>query len=334
MPWVGRTAETLRSDSGDTAAVRALVVSNMWPTAMRPALGTFVRDQVDALRRRGDVDIDLATFPPGGRNYLTALPGLARRRGYDVVHAHFGLTAFPALAAGGHLRAVTLHGNDLVAPRSRRATLAVLPRYDLIAVPSEDARTLLPTRFAHGACVLPTGIDLATFSPIDRGEARRALGLDPARPFALFPHDPARAVKRLDLARLATGDHHLEILGNEPRERMRLWLNAASVVLCPSDWETFGMTAVETAACGTAVIATPTGAHAEVLSGIPWAHCGPFDRAVWRTFVAQALGEDRQYPDGPASVAPWSSDVMAGRLVDAWRSGAAAGRGARRQRQG
>ena len=33
--------------------VRALVVTDMYPMAERPASGSFVRDQVEALRRAG-----------------------------------------------------------------------------------------------------------------------------------------------------------------------------------------------------------------------------------------------------------------------------------------
>jgi predicted signal transduction protein with EAL and GGDEF domain len=49
--------------------VRALVVTNMYPTTRDPARGTFVRDQVEALRRLDGVDVDvrasfgLALFP-------------------------------------------------------------------------------------------------------------------------------------------------------------------------------------------------------------------------------------------------------------------------------
>ncbi len=309
--------------------VRALIVSNMWPTPQRPALGTFVVDQVEALRRLGSVDVEVATFPPGGAHYLTAIPGLARRRGYDVVHAHFGLTALPALAAGGAFRGVTLHGTDLIAPRSRRATLAVLPRYDLVAVPSAWARDeLLPPARASRARVLPCGVDLHTFAPTDRREARTALGLDPGAPFALFPYDPARAVKRHDFAVAAAGEHQLYTLGNEPRDRMRLWLAAASVVLCPADWETFGMAAVEAAGCGTTVVATRVGVHPEVLDPLPWAVCADFDAPVWRAAVDTAIEADEQHPDGAVHVRPWSSDAMAEQLVEAWQSGS----GSRRQR--
>jgi teichuronic acid biosynthesis glycosyltransferase TuaC len=320
----------LRSACRDTAHVRALVVSNMWPTEQQPALGSFVRDQVEALQRRDDVELELVTFAPGALNYLRALPALARERKFDVVHAHFGLTAWPALAAGGTVRGVTLHGNDLMTPRSRRLTLAVLPRYDVVGVPSEHAIAMLPTREAARASVLPCGINLHDFQPLDRAEARRALGLDPQEPFAVFPFDPARPVKRHDRAVAAAGPHQLHALGFEPRDRMRLWLNAASVVICPSEWETFGMAAVEAVACGTATIGTPTGVHEDVLGAAPWCDVRPWDERLWRGFVDGAIAADQQHADGRAHALRWSSDLMAERLVQHWRAATEA----RRQRQG
>lgn len=292
----------------------------MWPTAERPALGTFVRDQVEALERRTDVEVQVATFPPGGANYLKAIPGLRRHDRFDVVHAHFGLTALPALAVRAEIRGVTLHGTDLIDPRSRRITTRVTPRYDVLGVPSTHAIGLLSYRDRPRAQVLPCGIDMHRFTPLPRAEARRALGLDPSAPFALFPYDPVRPNKRHDLAAAASRGHHLVALGHEPRERVHLWLSAASAVLCPSTWETFGMAAAEAAACGTAVVATPTGAHREVLEPLPWCTCEAFDLEVWRAAVDAAIAEDRQHDDGWAHVEQWSSDAMAERLVIAWRA--------------
>lgn len=310
--------------------MRALIVSNMWPTDERPALGTFVRDQVEALQRRDDLEVELATFPPGGANYLRAIPELRRRGRFDVVHAHFGLTALPALAVRAGVRGVTLHGTDVINPRSRRITTRVLPRYDLVGVPSAHAVGLLPYRDRDRAQVLPCGIDMRRFTPLERRAARRALGLDPEAPFALFPYDPVRPNKRHDLAAAASRGHHLVALGHEPRERMHLWLSAASVVLCPSTWETFGMAAAEAAACGTPVIATPTGAHREVLGPLPWCTCEAFDLDVWRAAVDAAIGADTQHDGGWEHVAQWSSDAMAERLVIAWRQAT----GTPRQSQG
>src|SRR3954451_11164173 len=99
----------------------------MYPTAQRPALGSFVRDQVAALQRRDDVHVELYAFTGGLKSYPRAAVELRRRfrgRTFDVVHAHFGLTAWPALLARLGPVVVTLHGNDLFHPRSRRLTLA------------------------------------------------------------------------------------------------------------------------------------------------------------------------------------------------------------------
>ena len=86
--------------------MRVLVVTNLYPTARRPALGPFVRDQVDALRSLDGIEVDLHSFDPTGgiRPYLKESITLARRyrdSDYDVVHSHYGLTGFCALAVRG-----------------------------------------------------------------------------------------------------------------------------------------------------------------------------------------------------------------------------------------
>ncbi|MGB2710942.1 MAG: glycosyltransferase, partial [Conexibacter sp.] len=109
--------------------MRALVVTNMYPTQARPALGRFVRDQVEALRRIDGVEVELFAFPPGLRSYPRAALALRRRyrrTRFDVVHAHFGLTAWPSLAVRGAPHVVTFHGTDLAHPRSRRLSRAVV----------------------------------------------------------------------------------------------------------------------------------------------------------------------------------------------------------------
>src|SRR3984957_17668455 len=158
-----------------SSAMRALVVTNMYPSPERPALGSFVRDQVQALQRIDDVQLDVFAFAPGGYGaYTRASRELGRRfRGerFDVVHAHFGLTAWPALLAPARFRAVTLHGTDLSHPRSRAITSAALPFLDLIAtVSSSLARELPRGPGSRRAVVLPCGVDTNRFRPIPRAE--------------------------------------------------------------------------------------------------------------------------------------------------------------------
>jgi glycosyltransferase involved in cell wall biosynthesis len=307
--------------------VRALVVTNMYPTPERPALGSFVRDQVEALRRRDDVEVELFAFAPGLRAYPRAARELRRRyrgRRFDVVHAHFGLTAWPAVAARLGPVVVTLHGNDLFHPRSNLLTRAILPRVALPAAVSREFSGLLPgAGVTRRVAVLPVGIDVERFRPIPRREARERLGLDPAGPYLLFPHDPARPLKRFDRAQEAAGETRLLTMGNVPPGEVPYWINACNAVLVPSAAEGFGLSVIEALACGVPAFGTPVGIHPVALSGIAGAFCAPWDRDAWRAALAPVLASDDPRVDGRERAELFSADRMAARVVAAWRDVAA-----------
>jgi teichuronic acid biosynthesis glycosyltransferase TuaC len=304
--------------------MRALIVTNMYPTPLRPALGSFVRDQVLALQRIADVELELFAFDPGrASGYLEAAATLRRRYRhdrFDVIHAHFGLTTWPAFAVRGRSRAVTMHGTDLAHPRSRAITLAALRFVDLAGVVSERLAREVPRWAARGqVAVLPCGVDVERFRPIPRAQARVALGLDPEGPYLLFPADPRRPEKRHDRAVALAGDVPLLTLGEVDPERVPLWVNAANAVLVPSDREGFGLAVLEALACDVPVLATPTGIAPEALAGVTGAHCGPFEMRAWRDALAPHLAAADPRLEGRAHAEPFSSDRMAARLVAAWR---------------
>ncbi len=303
--------------------MRVLMVTNLHPSAARPEHGRFVYDQVQALRRRGDVELELFTFGTGLRAYPAAARELRRRyRGesFDVVHAHFGLCAWPALAARSGPVVVTLHGNDLFHPRSSRITRAALPLVALPATVSREFSRLVPgAGRARRVAVLPMGIDLERFRPISRAHARERLGLDPDAPCLLFPHDPSRALKRHDRARAVAGDVPLLTLGRVHPEEVPYWHNAANAVLVPSQAEGFGLAVIEATACDVPAFGTPVGIHPVALGGIAGSLCAPFDAAAWRAALEPHLADPDPRVDGRARAELFGADRMAGRLVAAWR---------------
>jgi teichuronic acid biosynthesis glycosyltransferase TuaC len=305
--------------------MRALIVTNMYPSPSHPALGSFVRDQVEALRRIDAVELEVFAFAPGSpASYARAARELRRRRGsdrFDVVHAHFGLSAWPALAARARSRAVTLHGTDLAHPRSRLITLAALPLLDLIATVSEPLGGALPAWSTKRAttAVLPCGVDLHRFEPIERSEARAALGLDPDGPYLLFAADPRRPEKRYDRALQVAGDVPLLALGDVEPGAVPLWVNAASAVLVPSEREGFGLAVLEALACDVPVVSTPVGIAPEALAGVGGTYCGPFEPPAWRAALAAHLTASDPRVDGRARAERFSTDAMAARVVEAWR---------------
>ncbi len=303
--------------------MRALVVTNLWPTPAAPQRGIFVRDQVEALRALGGVEVDVHHVPPGGvRPYLRAARDLRRRTRAappDVVHAHFGLTAWPALAVRGAPRVVTLHGTDVRHPRSGRLTRAVLPRMDLVAAVSAELAGELPARRVRRLAVLPCGVSTSRFGPIPRAEARAALGLPVDEPCLLLPADPARPGKRADRARAVAGDVRLLTLGDAPPGEVPLRINAANAVLVPSDAEGFGLAVLEALACDVPVLATPVGVHPAALTGVAGTLCAPFDVATWRAALAPHLAAQDPRIDGRARAELWSARAMAERVLEAWR---------------
>jgi teichuronic acid biosynthesis glycosyltransferase TuaC len=313
--------------------VRALVLSNMRPDQAHPERGSFVRDQVAALRRLDGLHVELYEFPPGPRALASAARELRHRflrRGaggrFDVVHAHFGLSAWPALAVPTHARALTLHGTDLRHPRTRLLTLAALPSVDLLAVVSAALTDELPARAARRAEVLPCGVELGRFHPRSRAEARAELGLDANGRYTLFAADPARPEKRYDRAVELAADTGAELLtlgGVEPA-RVPLLVNAANAVLVPSEREGFGLAVLEALACDVPVLATPVGVHEQALAGVPRTLCAPFELARWRAALAPLLADEDPRVPGRASAERWSAASMAQRVADAW--GTARGR--------
>jgi glycosyltransferase involved in cell wall biosynthesis len=310
--------------------LRALVVSNMLPDATHPERGRFVRDQVQALRRLDGLEVELYEFAPGARALATAAPALRRRfaagRGsaprFEVVDAHFGLTAWPALAVPARVRALTVHGTDVRHPRTRLATAAVLPAIDLLGAVSASLVQEIPGRAARRrAQVLPCGVDLERFHPLPRARARAELGLDANAPYLLFPADPARPEKRHDraLALAQASGVRLLTLGGVDPERVPLWVNAANAVLVPSDREGFGLAVLEALACDVPVLATPVGIHPEALEQVPGTLCAPFELERWRAALLPHLEETDARVPGRASASRFSAQEMAVRVARAWQ---------------
>jgi teichuronic acid biosynthesis glycosyltransferase TuaC len=328
--------------------VRALVVSNMLPDTAHPERGSFVRDQVAALRRLQGVDVELFEFAPGPRALTRAAAGLhrlsserararsfgagvssaARAPAFDVVHAHFGLTAWPAFAVRARVRALTLHGTDLVHPRTRVATWAALPLVNVVATVSAELLAALPRRARARARVLPCGADVERFVALPRARARRELGLDAERPYVLFPADPARPEKRHDRALQLARDAGAELLalGGVDPERVPLWVNAANAVVVPSEREGFGLAAIEALACDVPVLATPVGIHAEALAGIAGTLCAPFELRRWSEALAPHVRAADPRVEGRERAMRYSAIAMAERVAEAWRAASERGR--------
>jgi glycosyltransferase involved in cell wall biosynthesis len=323
--------------------IRVLVFTNMYPTPDAPFYGTFVRDEVESLRQAG-VDVDVY-YVNGRRNKLAygAMPfGLASRlslRRYDILHVHHSYCG--AVAALQHSVPVvwTMHEGALNAHESpiidRRVTKLpayssalkrwVAARVDAVVAVSERVRAPLGR---DDADVIPSGVDLEKFVPMERNDAKRILGLPLERRYVLFPSSPSRPEKRYQLAKGAIDrlremapeaqDVDLVMLDRIPHHQVPLYMNASEVVLLTSAFEASPVTIREALACNIAVVSTAVGDVPLVLAGIEG--CRVVDPDTGE--IAQALRgvlADARRVRGRERMQGFSRERTAERMIDVYR---------------
>ncbi len=187
--------------------------------------------------------------------------------------------------------------------------------------------------------VIPGGTDLDRFRPTPRAAARQALGLPDRGKVALFVGRIQR-LKGLEVllrafARLGDLDAQLVVVGGQrgigqesreigrvqhlaaklgvadrsrfvgavAHEQLPLYYSAADVTVMPSSYESFGLVAVESLACGTPVVATRVGGLSSIVRDgengllVAWRHADLFadrlrqvlsDERLWKHLSAHA----------------------------------------------
>jgi glycosyltransferase involved in cell wall biosynthesis len=240
----------------------------------------FMTQQVAALEERGvsfttmsvagEVSADTARSP---LDYVRTVPRMIREagNGYDLVHAHYGLTAPAALSQLRKPVVLSLWGSDVhgpVAPVSK----ACAPLCDEVVVMSEEMRTVL----GRDCTVIPDGVDLERFRPKPRPRARETVGWPDDEYHVLFPYSPARGVKNYPRARrvvnavssLLDRPVRLQTVSGVDHDAVATYINAADALLLTSDSEGSPNSVKEAMACNVPVVSLDVGDVRERLDGV------------------------------------------------------------------
>jgi teichuronic acid biosynthesis glycosyltransferase TuaC len=273
--------------------VHVLAVTNMYPSAAKPALGTFVASQVESLRGIGvDIDVLHVDRAGRGRGVYRRLPrelsAAVDERSPDVVHVMYGGVMADVVTRAIRDRPVLVSfcGSDILGAGAGGPLSRVSSRYGVvcsrraahqasgIVVKSRNLVDALPGDIlSDRVWVVPNGVDFAQFRPLDRTESLAAAGWDPGRIHILFGASPGRPEKRFELARVAVerlGDERVELhtLDGLRHADVPSVLNAASVLLLTSTHEGSPNVVKEALACNLAVVSVDVGDVSERLAGI------------------------------------------------------------------
>lgn len=328
--------------------MKVLILTNMYPTPEKPAFGTFVRTQVESLRRSG-IDVEVLALDGDSRKLiypkgLVQLHRRLRRGDIDVLHAHYSYTGMVGRLQRRVPLVVTFHGSDLIGSfgpggRPERSNTIVVPAGKLLArlaevvvVQSAEMARLVPRANVH---IVPHEVDFETFGVTERDEARAKLGLAPERRYLLFAAHPDNPIKNFPFARevarrLAAEDPRVELLvvHQEPQARLALYLSAADALIFPSYAEGSPNVVKQAMACNLPIVATPVGDIREVIAGTDWCFVRELDERAYVTALRDILAE-RARTTGRQAVQRFAPEIVVEQLTAVYREALAKGVGRR-----
>lgn len=230
---------------------------------------TIVKNQADSIVKF-DNTIQIEFFLIKGKGMFGYLKNIFDLRKflkchkYDVIHAHYSLSAFVASLANAKPLVVSLMGSDIRLGNFFllliRLFVKIFKWKDII-VKSEDMKNLVRINNVN---VIPNGVDLNVFKPLEKINCLKYLGWDESKKHILFAANPNRPEKNFQLANeafsvLKMNVIELHVLENVSNNRIPYYLNASDVILLTSLWEGSPNVIKEAMACNCIIVATDVG---------------------------------------------------------------------------
>ena len=233
---------------------------------------------------------------------------------YQAVHSHYWLSGWVGQQMATEWRAphiLTFHTLSLIKMQSRagesesatrqqveKELMASADHIVAFSPHERDAMVRLYQADATRIGLIPCGVDLSLFRPLDQQEVREKLGLngekvllyvgriEPLKGLELLLHTAAQLqtfeqirvlvvgggagrdeeIDRLrELAKSLNVDKVFDFIGRVDQQDLPLYYNAADVCVVPSFYESFGLAALESMACGTPVVATRAGGLSTII---------------------------------------------------------------------
>jgi glycosyltransferase involved in cell wall biosynthesis len=279
--------------------LRVLAVTNAYPTPQYPAGGIFVEQQIVGLRRIGlDIEVLFINRSEGGMGFYftmgAELKSCIERFQPDVVHVMYGgvLAERVTHIVKDRPTVVSYCGSDLLGERLSGPLRRVISECGVFAshvagrratgivVKSRILEEALPATIGRSKVrIIPNGVNLERFKPLEQADCRNKLGWNPNKFHVLFPTSSGDPCKRPYLAQAAVEavnrsglNAEMHTLRGVPHEKVSIWLNASDVVLLTSLYEGSPNIIKEALACDVPVVSVDVGDVRERISGIDGCH--------------------------------------------------------------
>ena len=266
--------------------------------------------------KSGEPNTHIEGLYPELPEFLAQLNSFREEEGieYDVVHSHYWLSGWIGRGLSQALNVphvITFHTLGLIKMQSRAGEVEqserpvveaeVMSTADSVIAfsPHErDAMTRLYEANPNKVSLIPCGVDLSLFRPLDQEAARNRLGLnvekillyvgrvEPLKGLDLLVETAAQMDSEDRVRMMVVGadvnggqemdrvkqlakerdlEDRIDFVGQVDHRELPLYYNAADVCVVPSYYESFGLVALESMACGTPVVATRVGGLSTII---------------------------------------------------------------------
>ena len=230
-------------------------------------ISPIVFNQGESLKKEG-VNIEYFTIKGKGlKGYLKNILPLKKQikaNKYDLIHAHFSLSAFTASLAGASPLVVSLMGSDV---KSKNSFIKLIKMFNyifnwrLLIVKSSDMKTSLGIK---SSVVIPNGVNISKYYPENIKKSQEKINWNTSKINILFAADPSRFEKNFNFTqeavnKIKTPTIELYTLVNIPNSDVPQYLNAADIILLSSLWEGSPNIIKEAMACNKVIVSTDVG---------------------------------------------------------------------------
>ena len=168
-------------------------------------ISPIVKSQGESLKDNG---LKLEYFTIKGKGLIGYLKNIfllkthLNQYNYDIIHAHYSLSAMVASLAGANPLIVSLMGSDTQANWFIRVFIRLFNAVQWCVLIVKSQRMAENLRVSN-PYVIPNGVDFSLFKPISQSTAREKIGFENGEKYILFISNIERYEKNYTLAQKA-----------------------------------------------------------------------------------------------------------------------------------
>lgn len=316
--------------------MKVLQIVNAFPSIENTQYGIFNKLQIESLIKKGVLcEVFRIDGKKGKVSYANAVFELRKMYNlneFDLIHAHYSFSAFPALFQFKRPLVISFMGSDVNGQYGAmffkifkfiNIIYCNIVSFKASAVICKSKKMFNNLRLiSNKSFVIPNGVDFEIFKPKDKIKCREVAGINKNDFIVCFAANPKKAVKNYTLAQKAV-DYASNTLGktikilpvfNKNHNKYINLLNACDLLILTSLSEGSPNIVKEAIACNKPVVSVDVGDVREHLNDVKNSYVTSYDYRHIGSRICDVLLSDMQ-SNGREKIYYLKNDVIAEQII-------------------